>query len=210
MTSSATSVALTTSPLAGRSAVVAVTLLFVVNGLLLGGYGGALPSLRAKLDIGASEIPLAWFLAGAAAITSMQIGGRLADSLGARKVTLVGLPVLIAGAVTLGLAPTYVVAVVGAMLIGFGNGALDVAMNAIGVQVEAARGRAIMSFFHAMWSVGNFVGAGTVLLLATVLGLTGGGIVTPLILVLARLAVAVLVVLVRISPHTAVVEHKLD
>ena len=86
----------------------------------------------------------------------MQIGGRLADSLGARRVTLVGLPILIAGAVVLGLAPTYPVAVVGAMLIGFGNGALDVAMNAIGVQVEAARGRAIMSFFHAMWSVGNF------------------------------------------------------
>ena len=153
---------------------------------------------------------MALFLAGAAGITSMQIGGRLADSLGARKVTLVGLPVLIAGAVVLGLAPMYPVAVVGAMLIGFGNGALDVAMNAIGVQVEAARGRAIMSFFHAMWSVGNFLGAGTVLLLATVLGLTGGEVVTPLMLVLSGLAIAVLIVLFRITPHAAVVEHKVD
>jgi MFS family permease len=187
-----------------------VTLLFVVNGLLLGGYGGALPSLRAKLDIGASEIALALFLAGAAAITSMQIGGRLADSLGARKVTLAGLPILIAGAVTLGLAPTFPVAVVGAMLIGFGNGALDVAMNAIGVQVESARARPIMSFFHAMWSVGNFLGAATVLVLATALGLTGGAIVTPLMIVLAGLAVVALAVLIRITPHAAVVEHKVD
>ncbi|HZA71280.1 MAG TPA: MFS transporter, partial [Propionibacteriaceae bacterium] len=199
-----------TTPLAGRTAATAVTLLFVVNGLLLGGYGGALPSLRAKLDIEAGEIAVALFCAGAAAITSMQIGGRLADSLGARRVTLVGLPVLIAGAVVLGIAPTYAVAVVGAMLIGFGNGALDVAMNAIGVQVEAARGRAIMSYFHAMWSVGNFIGAGTVLLLATALGLTGGEIVMPLMLVLAGLAVCALVVLVRITPHAAVVEHKVD
>jgi MFS family permease len=200
----------TSNPLAGRTAVTAVTLLFVVNGLLLGGYGGALPSLRAKLDIGASEIAVALFCAGAAAITSMQIGGRLADSLGARKVTLVGLPILIAGAVVLGLAPTYPVAVIGAILIGFGNGALDVAMNAIGVQVEAARGRAIMSFFHAMWSVGNFIGAGTVLLLATALGLTGGEVVMPLMLVLAGFAVVALVVLIRITPRTAVVEHKVD
>jgi MFS family permease len=200
----------TPSALASRTAVTAVTLLFVVNGLLLGGYGGALPSLRAKLEIGASEIALALFLAGAAAITSMQIGGRLADSMGARKVSLAGLPILIAGAVTLGLAPTFPVAVVGAMLIGFGNGALDVAMNAIGVQVEAARARPIMSFFHAMWSVGNFIGAGTVLLLATALGLTGGDVVTPLMIVLAGLAVVTLAVLIRITPHAAVVEHKVD
>jgi MFS family permease len=209
-TSSTTSVPATTLPLASRTAATAVSLLFVVNGLLLGGYGGALPSLRAKLDIGATEIAVALFLAGAAAITSMQIGGRLADSMGARKVTLVGLPVLIAGAVVLGLAPTYVIAVVGAMLIGLGNGALDVAMNAIGVQVEAARGRAIMSFFHAMWSVGNFLGAGTVLVMATLLGLTGGEVVTPLMLVLAGLAVVALFVLFRITPHAAVVEHKVD
>ena len=210
MSQSASLSAPPTDRLASRTAVTAVTLLFVVNGLLLGGYGGALPSLRAKLDLDATEIAFTLFLAGAAGITSMQVGGRLADSLGARKVTLVGLPVLIAGAVTLGLAPTFSVAVVGAMLIGFGNGALDVAMNAIGVQVEAARGRAIMSFFHAMWSVGNFLGAATVLLLATALGLTGGEVVMPLMVVLAGLAVLSLVVLVRITPHTAVVEHKVD
>ena len=200
----------TTSPLAAPSAALAVTLTFVVNGMILGGYGGALPSLRAKLGLEAGQIALALFLAGAAGITSMQIGGRLADAFGARQVTLAGLPVLIAGAVTLGLAPTYAIAVAGAILIGLGNGALDVAMNAIGVQVEAARGRPIMSFFHAMWSVGNFIGAGTVLLMATALGLSSGAIVTPLLLTLAGLSVVVFAVLFRITPPTAVVEHTVD
>lgn len=198
----------TAVPLAAPTAALAVTLTFVVNGMILGGYGGALPSLRDKLGVDANQIALALFLAGAAAITSMQIGGRLADALGTRQVTLAGLPVLIAGAVTLGLAPTYPVAVAGAILIGLGNGALDVAMNAIGVQVESARGRPIMSFFHAMWSVGNFIGAGTVLLMATALGLSGGAIVTPLLLTLAGLASVVFAVLVRITPPTAVVEHR--
>ena len=75
------------------------------------------------------------------------------------------------------------------MLIGLGNGALDVAMNAIGVQVETARHRPIMSFFHAMWSV-NATGAAAVLLMATALGMTGGSIVTPLLITLSAIGVS--------------------
>ena len=174
------------TPLAGRTAAVAVTLMFVVNGMLLGGFGGALPSLRDKLDIEASQIARDAVPAPArrGSPRCRSAAGWPTPSAPAR-VTLVGLPVLIAGAVVIGLAPTYPVAVVGGVLIGFGNGALDVAMNAIGVQVEAARRRPIMSFFHAFWSVGNFVGAGAVLLLATALGITGGAIVTPLMITLA-------------------------
>ena len=200
----------TTTPLSGRTAAVAVTLMFFVNGMLLGGYGGALPSLRDKLGIDANLIAVLLFCAGAAAITSMQIGGRLADSIGARAVTLVVLPVLIAGAVVTGLASTFPIALVGVVLIGFGNGALDVAMNAIGVQVESARARPIMSFFHAMWSVGNFAGAAMVLTMATVLGMTGGSIVSPLLITLSAISVAVLVVLIKITPRAAIVEHKVD
>ena len=46
--------------------------------------------------------------------------------------------------------------------------------------------------------------------MATVLGMTGGEVVTPLMLVLSGLAVAVLVVLLRITPQAAVVAHTVD
>jgi MFS family permease len=110
---------------------------------------------------------------------AMQIGGRLADALGAREITLAALPLLIAGMITIGLADNFAIAIIGVVLIGLGNGAMDVSMNAIGVQVEAARQRPIMSFFHAFWSIGTFIGAGAVLLLAALLGLHGAAIVTP-------------------------------
>jgi hypothetical protein len=112
--------------------------------------------------------------------------------------------------ITIGLAPGYSIAIVGGILIGLGNGAMDVAMNALGVQVEAARHRPIMSFFHAFWSVGNFIGAGAVLLLATVLGLKGGEIVTPLSLSLAVLTLLALGILFKITPKAAVVQHTVD
>lgn len=199
-----------TEPLTAKVATVAVTLLFAVNGMLVGGNAGALPSLREKLLVGDTHIAVLLFAAGLAGIVSMQVGGRLADAIGARAVALVALPVLIASAVTIALAPTFGVAILGLVLLGLGNGAMDVGMNAIGVQVEAARRRPVMSSFHAWFSIGGFVGAGAVLGMAKVLGITGGDIVTPLMLSLAVVAVGVLVVLVRITPQTAVVPHSVD
>jgi MFS family permease len=199
-----------TNKLSTPVAAIAVTLMFVANGAVIGGFGGALPSLRDKLGLDATQIAIMLFCAGAAAIGSMQIGGRLADSIGAREVSLAALPLLIAGMITIGLAPVYPVAIVGTVLIGLGNGAMDVAMNAMGVQVEAARERPIMSSFHAFWSIGNFIGAGTVLLLATVLGLKGGAVVTPLSISIAVLTLAALVILFKITPKAAVVHHTVD
>jgi MFS family permease len=199
-----------TSRLSTRLAAIAVTLMFVVNGAVIGGFGGALPSLRDKLSLDATQIAIMLFCGGAAAILSMQIGGRLADAIGAREITLAAVPLLSLGMLTVGLAQVYPVAILGSILLGLGNGAMDVAMNAMGVQVEAARQRPIMSFFHAFWSVGNFIGAGAVLLLATVLGLKGGDIVTPLSLSLALLTLASLGILLKITPEAAVVPHTVD
>ncbi len=197
-------------PLATRTSAVAVTVMFAVNGMLLGGYGGSLPSLREKIGIDATQIAIMLFIGGLAGILSMQVGGRLADAVGARKVTLAVLPILIAASVTIGLAGNFAVAVLGAVLIGLGNGAMDVAMNALGVQVESARRRPIMSFFHAFFSVGNFIGAGAVLLLAQLLDITGGNIVTPVMITLAVVAVIVLGLLIKIAPEAEVIDHKVD
>jgi hypothetical protein len=52
-------------------------------------------------------------------------------------------------------------ALVGALLLlGAGNGALDVAMNAQALAVERRWPRPIMSSFHGMWSAGGVAGAG--------------------------------------------------
>jgi MFS family permease len=199
-----------TDKLSTRLAAVAVTLMFVVNGAVIGGFGASLPSLRDKLGLDATQIAIMLFCGGAAAILSMQIGGRLADAIGAREITLAALPLLTVGMIIIGLAQLYSVAIVGAIFIGLGNGALDVAMNAMGVQVEAARQRPIMSFFHAFWSIGNFIGAGAVLLLATVLGLKGGEVVTPLSISLAVFTLVGLGILFKITPEAAVVHHTVD
>ena len=196
--------------LATSRSVTAVALLFAVNGLIIGGYGGVLPSIRERLDLTPTHIAVMLFVAGLAGIVAMQFGGRLSDSVGARQVALCALPLLIGAAVTFALATTFPLAIVGAVLLGLGNGSIDVAMNAIGVQVEVARKRPIMSRFHALWSVGGFVGAGCVLVLSALFHLDGAAIVLPLMLFLAGVAVVGFLVAVRITPPTAVVQHKVD
>jgi MFS family permease len=199
-----------TARLARTQSVVAVALLFAVNGLIIGGYGGVLPSIRERLDLTATHIAILLFITGLAGIVAMQIGGRLSDAIGARQVALAGLPLLIAAPSTFAVATTFPVAVAGAVLLGLGNGTIDVAMNAVGVQVEAARRRPIMSSFHALWSLGGFVGAGSVLLMAKLLNLRGAAIVMPLLLFVAAVAFVAFVVACKITPPTAVIQHSKD
>ncbi len=199
-----------TERLARPRSVVAVALLFAANGLIIGGFGGVLPSIRERLEIDATLVAVLLFTAGAAGIAAMQVSGRLCDAIGARQVSLAGLPILVAAAVAYALAETFPMAVVAAILLGLGNGTIDVAMNAVGVQVESARRRPIMSTFHALWSVGGFIGAGSVIVMATAFDLRGAAIVFPLLLVLAAVVLIAFLVALRITPPTAVVVHRKD
>lgn len=196
-----------THHLGSPKSAVAVALLFAVNGLIIGGYGGVLPSIRERLGIDSTKIAILLFVAGIAGIVAMQISGRLTDAVGARRVALTGLPLIIIAAILFAFAQTYAFALVAAVMLGLGNGTIDVAMNAIGVQVEAARRRPIMSSFHALWSVGGFVGAGSVVVMSALFALSGAAVVQPLLLFLAGTAVVLLIVAVKITPQTAVVKH---
>lgn len=150
--------------------------MFATNGLVIGAYAASLPLLRERLGLTEVQLPVLLLCVGVFAIAAMQVAGRLVDRLGARPVVLVGFPALAVAALILGLTPSFSLALVGAALLGLGNGTVDIAMNAFGVRVEQARGRPIMSLLHALWSLGNFAGAALVLLVGLGLrALTHGG-----------------------------------
>lgn len=197
------------TPLASRTAVWSVVVMFAINGLVLGAFAGSLPAMRERLDLPVQgiQIPLLLIVSGICAITTMQLGGRLADRLGARRVALSALPLLTVGVLIYGFAPSYPVAIAGNAFLGLGNGAMDVAMNAYGVQVEQARRRPIMSFFHAMWSAGNFAGAALILLLANGLGAHGHRVIAPLMVSAAVLTVVSLVFLLKAAPPSRPIHH---
>jgi hypothetical protein len=93
------------------------------------------------------------------------------------------------------------------MLLGFGNGGIDVAMNAIAVQVEKHRPKPIMSFFHGMWSVGNLVGAALLVSLTPWLGSQAASGVQVTTGIAAGVGLVALAVALRIVPETEQVVH---
>ncbi|MEV4131742.1 MFS transporter [Dactylosporangium sp. NPDC049742] len=140
---------------------VATALLFMLFGVTLGVWTVRIPAIKRDLglDDGALSVALLAFAAGA--ITGMQATGRLVDRFGSRRVML---PVAVAEGLVLILpayAPGLVTLAAALFVFGAVHGTLNIAMNANAIDVQRAWGAPIMSSFHAVYSIGGFIGAST-------------------------------------------------
>ncbi|WP_077800834.1 MFS transporter [Streptomyces sp. JHA26] len=132
---------------------------FILNGTLLGMWVVQIPAI--ENHVGISHAALGGFLVllGAGAFIGMQFGGRLSDRFGTRTVVPLSGALCSATLVLPGLAQEPWVLGAALLAFGFGNGTLDVSMNAHAVQVETAYQRPVMSAFHATFSVGGVLAA---------------------------------------------------
>lgn len=143
----------------------AVRLAFLVAGFGVACWAPLVPFARHRLGVDEGTLGVLLLCLGFGSVTAMVAAGVLSTRLGTRPVIVASgfglaamLPLLaVADAPwSLGLA----LAVFGACL-----GALDVAMNLNALEVERIAARPLMSGFHALYSVGGFVGAGFMTLL---------------------------------------------
>ncbi|MDQ1009530.1 MFS family permease [Streptomyces sp. V4I23] len=140
----------------GRAATFAY---FALNGFLLGMWVVHIPAVEHRA--GLSHAVLGWLLLllGLGAFAGMQAAGPLTDRAGARTVVPLGAALCSAAVVLPGLATNAWTLGGALLLLGFGNGCLDVSMNAHAVQVERGYGRPVMSAFHATFSIGGVLAA---------------------------------------------------
>lgn len=147
-----------------RRARYAVAAVFTVHGAVTGSFATRVPWIQDHAGVSAGQLGIALAFPAIGASVAMPLAGAVSHRFGART-ALRGLLSLWTLALILpSLAPNLLTLCAALFVYGASAGMSDVAMNALGVEVENRLDKSIMSGLHGMWSVGALIGsaAGTV------------------------------------------------
>ena len=144
-----------------RRATRGVYLVFIGSGFGFASWASRIPQVRAELGLTPGELGLVLLAIAVGSLLALPSAGLIVHRLGAARTVLVMSLLTAAGLAVAGIGVLVGVApvVIGLGVMGFGNGAWDVAMNVEAAAIEQRLGRSIMSRFHAGFSVGTVIGA---------------------------------------------------
>ena len=151
-----------------RSPRTAVAAAFLIHSTVSGTWAPRLPAIKESLELSDGELGTALVGLAIGLVAGTRVSGAPIDRFGSRPVMRVGFPLLAATLLLPGLAGSALALFLALLVLGLASGALDVAMNAQGIELERRLGRPILSGLHGLWSVGLGVGAGVAALAAAV------------------------------------------
>jgi fucose permease len=137
----------------------ATSLLFLLFGMALGTWTSRIPAVKARLGLSDGSLSIALLAFALGAIVGMVVLGRLVDRFSSTSVMVpmaLGEGVLLVPAAY---APSLVTLALALFVFGAVHGTLNIAMNANAIEVQRAWRRPIMSSFHAVYSIGGFLGS---------------------------------------------------
>jgi MFS family permease len=137
----------------------AVTGLFVLDGAVFGSWAARVPDVAAAVGAGHSTLGVALLCLSLGALVCMRATGGWCARFGAGPVSAAGAVAVSAAALLPGLVSSVPALCVALFVFGAATGMVNVAANAVGVQVEAGVGRPILSGLHAGFSLGGLAGA---------------------------------------------------
>ncbi len=168
---------------------VATRVAFLVAGIAMAAWAPLVPLAKSRTGLDEATLGLVLLCFGGGSLIAMPLAGLWSAKVGSRRVILVAVGVLVTVLPLLAIVAHPLALAAALLCFGAGLGALDVAMNLQAIIVEHASGRAMMSGFHGLFSVGGIVGASGV---ATALSLGVDAIVVIASLA-ALLAIAIIV-----------------
>jgi MFS family permease len=137
----------------------AVAAVFCVHGAVTGSFATRVPWIQEHTGASAGQLGLALAFPAIGSVVAMPLAGTFAHRLGGRAALRVLLALWTLSLVLPSLAPNLVTLCAALFVYGATAGMSDVAMNAIGVEIENGLGKSIMSGLHGMWSVGALLGS---------------------------------------------------
>jgi MFS family permease len=153
----------TTTTAAGNSVRwprIAVTTVFVVQGLLFASWTAHIPDVKAHLGLTDGTLGFALLGAPVGSVIAMIASSWLLPRVGSRRIVQVALVGYCAAGPLVGLTGSLAALFAALFVWGAFQGTLDVAMNTQAIAVERTGQRVLMSGLHGSWSIGSFAGAG--------------------------------------------------
>ncbi|WP_033424222.1 MFS transporter [Actinomadura flavalba] len=142
-----------------RRARFAVTVVFLVHGLVAAGWVARIPQIKDELSLSAGSLGVALLGAPVGVVLAVRFASVCVARWGSRAVTLAAGTAAAASLLPVAFAFNLGSLTVALLLMGASLGLMDVAMNAQGVAVERRYGRPIMSALHGVYSVGTLIAA---------------------------------------------------
>ncbi|MGD9739180.1 MAG: MFS transporter [Bauldia sp.] len=138
----------------------AIYLAFFNLGAGSGIWAVFIPVVGARLEIGEGVLGLALLTIALGAMAAMPVTGWAIARYGSHAISATAAVIMPLVWVLPIVAPSLGLLFVATLAMGVAAGVLDVSMNNEAARVEATSGRALMSGFHALYSVGGLAGAG--------------------------------------------------
>jgi MFS family permease len=137
----------------------AAPFLFLLLGTVFATWAARIPAIRDAQQLNAADLGLVLLCGGIGSVLSFPIASFQIGHFGARKAALQSGAALLSILALQAWMPTPVCLMAGMLAMGAAACSFDVAINAIGAELEKAGGRSMMSMLHAWFCVGTFGGA---------------------------------------------------
>lgn len=137
----------------------AVAAVFAVHGAVTGSFATRVPWIQDHASVSTGQLGLALAFPAIGASVAMPLAGRISHRFGARTALRGLLSLWTLSLILPSLAPNIYTLCPALFVYGASAGMADVAMNALGVEIESRLGKSIMSGLHGMWSAGALVGS---------------------------------------------------
>ena len=163
----------------------ATTLIFFVNGLVLGIWATNIPAISKALNLTDGQLGAALSMFAAGTMLMIFFAGSVANKLGSRASIVIGGVLLSISLPLLVISPSYEIFFVILLFFGICNSVIDISMNTHASIIEEKQNKPLMSWFHAAFSFGGMAGAGIVSILDSysMSALTNLGVASVLMLV---------------------------
>lgn len=142
-----------------RRARYAVAAVFAVHGAVTGSFATRVPWVQDHTSLGAGQLGFALAFTALGASCAMPLAGGITHRFGSRTALRGLLALWTLSLILPSIAPNLVTLCLAMFVYGASAGMADVAMNALGVEVERRLQKSIMSGLHGMWSAGALIGS---------------------------------------------------